>query len=59
MDNKTLLLIAAAGLVAYTFIGKSNGGGNKFYVPGQGYVAESMLPQLGYKIGRASCRERV
>ena len=47
MDNKTLLLIAAAGLVAYSFIGKKNGG-NKFYVPGHGYVEESMLPSMGY-----------
>ena len=46
MDNKTLLLIAAAGLVAYSFIGKKTA--NKFYVPGHGYVEESMLPQLGY-----------
>lgn len=49
MDNKTLLLLAAAGLVAFVFLGKNGSSGeNKYYVPGTGYVNESQLPSYGY-----------
>jgi len=47
IDRNTLLILGALGIGAFYFMSSSKDSGNKFYVPGQGYVDESLLPSLG------------
>lgn len=49
IDRNTLLIIGALGIGAFYFMSTPKGSGYKYYVPGQGYVDESMLPSMGYQ----------
>ena len=49
IDRNTLLIIGALGIGAYYFMSGSSSSGYKFYVPGQGYVDEHLLPSMGYQ----------
>src|SRR5690606_40462123 len=51
--------IASAEMGSYSITTNSAGFRNQYFYPGGDHTSEERPGELGYKIGRASCRERV